>query len=67
MKRDSKSVWYDNHEREVLTSSKPGEFYIPLSTIDAEQLRELGLAIGDALGDPLITAMMNAQPKPPAP
>lgn len=60
MKRDTKTVWTGDSGQELLTQ-KGSEFYIPLSTVGPDILRELAKAIEDALSDELIQAMNGAK------
>ena len=48
MKKETQTVWRDKKGDEVLVSKGNGKFYVPLSTIDAEQARELAAACLDA-------------------
>jgi hypothetical protein len=61
MRRETKTVWRDKGGSEIMTSTgKPDEFYIPLSTVTRETLQELGLAIQDALDEPLVAEVKRA-------
>ena len=50
MKRAIRAGWCSDDGRELLEMSGYNEFKVIVATCDAERLRELGLAISDALG-----------------
>lgn len=56
MKRETQTVWTSDSGTTLLTK-KGSDFYVPVSTVTPEILRELGKAIDDALSDELIQAM----------
>lgn len=60
MKRETKTVWSAENGAELLVQKDPGKFYIPLSTVEAKTLRELGEAITDALSDELARELRAA-------
>ena len=66
MKRETKTVWISESGSELLTQ-RGTDFYIPLSTVNADTLRELGKAIADALSDELVQAMNHAKERGKSP
>lgn len=61
MQRETKTVWRDKKGNELMTSTgNADEFYIPLGTVTRETLQELGLAITDALDEPVVAAVKLA-------
>lgn len=61
MKRETQTIWKTEEGSELLVLKSANNFYIPLSNVGPDVLRELGKAIEDALSDELIQAMNGAK------
>lgn len=61
MTRETQTIWKMSTGQELLVLKSPDNYYIPLSTVGGDVLRELGKAIQDALSDELIQAMNGAK------
>lgn len=51
MKRETQTVWTGRNDRELLVKKSETEYYVPLSTIDVQTLKELRDACVDAAKD----------------
>lgn len=48
MTKETQTVWRDSKGGDLLVSKGQGQFYVPLSIVSAETLRELAAACQDA-------------------
>ena len=49
MKKANQTIWTTDDDRELLVQKTPGQWYIPLSNVNLQTLRELGAAIANVV------------------
>lgn len=61
VKKETKTVYTNDKGIEILHFTTPNKYYIPLSHVDEQELRDLCAAIQEALSEPMIAAVRKAR------